>query len=429
MVEILPFKGIRYNSKKIGNLKKVVAPPYDIISNEAKKRCYEKHECNVIRLILGKEFSSDNPKNNRYTRAASYFNSWLKDGILTQDSKPSIYVYEQKYFHKGKRKTLIGFIALVKLEEFDKGIILPHEETLSEPIEDRLKLMRTCKANFDQIFTLYSDPDKTIDQLLKIKMNYKPVLGIIDENGIMHSVWKISKIDVIKKVAEEMKSKILFIADGHHRYVTALKFRDEMRKKIRKYSGKELFNYRLAYLTNMDNKGITILPAHRLVRNIREFNISKLKSAIRQYFHLEKVKKKKMFEQMEKLNGLRHIFGMYYQHEFYLLTLKDEKILDEIIKADVSKEWKRLDVSILHAFVLEHIMGMKNYEDNIAYEIDEKKAIQLVNNEEYQLAFFLNPTKVEQVRDIALAREKMPGKATYFYPKLLTGLVMSKNYL
>jgi uncharacterized protein (DUF1015 family) len=405
MVDVMPFRGIRYGT---GDLAKVVAPPYDVISGEERDEYYSAHENNVVRLILGKEFPGDDQKNNRYTRAGEYLEIWIKSGVLKQDREPSIYIYEQEYCHREEKKILRGFIALVRIEE---GAILPHEETLSKPIADRLKFMRATNANLCPIYALYSDENKTLEPALEVKQ--KPAVDV-KFDGIRHKVWKVSDAAAIKKVKKEMKDKKLFIADGHHRYKTALAFRNE--------SG--MHDYVMMFLTNMDSGGITILPAHRVVRIS---NTSKLENKIRRYFNSavlkfgrknKNAKIKEMLEEMERQDS-KHIFGMYSGGtEFRLLILKDEKILDRIIKGK-SREWKRLDVAILHVLLL-------NREEKIEYVIDEKKAIQVIDEGRYNVAFFLNPTKVEQVKKIALANERMPGKATYFYPKLLTGLVLNK---
>ncbi|MDI6654566.1 MAG: DUF1015 domain-containing protein [Candidatus Hydrothermarchaeota archaeon] len=415
MAEIMPFRGIRYST---GDLAKVVAPPYDVISGEERDEYYSAHENNAVRLILGKEFPGDDPKNNRYTRAGEYLEIWIKSGVLKQDREPSIYVYEQEYCYGGEKKILRGFIALVRIEE---GAILPHEETLSKHIEDRLKLMRATNANLCPIYALYSDENKTLEPALEVK---QPAVDVkfddtCDSKRVRHRLWKVSDAAAIKKVKKEMKDKKLFIADGHHRYKTALAFRNEMRRKKSR-----MHDYVMMFLTNMDSGGITILPAHRVARIS---NASKLENKIRRYFDSKvlkfgrknkNTKIKEMLEELERQDS-KHIFGMYSGgSEFRLLTLKDEKILDRIIKGK-SREWKRLDVAILHALLLSR-------EKKIRYVINEKKAIQVIDEGRYDIAFFLNPTKVEQVKKIALANERMPGKATYFYPKLLTGLVLNK---
>jgi uncharacterized protein (DUF1015 family) len=412
MVDILPFRGIRYS---LDEIERLVTPPYDVISEEERDRYYEKHENNVIRLILGKEYNDDGPEDNKYTRAKNYFENWLKEGILKQDQEPSIYVYQQDYLFKGEKKALRGFIALVKLEEFEKGMILPHEETLPEAIRDRFQLLKECRVNFSQIFTLYSDPEKRIDRLLEGGLE-APIIDIKGEDGIRHRVWKIGNPKVIEEIRKEMKGKKLFIADGHHRYSTALIFRDKMRGHC------EGCEYTMMYLVNMNSGGATILPAHRLVRDLEGLDASKVLEMMGELFEVEEVDREEMFTKME---NKRHTFGMYYSGRYYLLTLKDERTMDELFGERKSKAWKNLEVAVLRYVVIEGILGIKD-RGRIGYEIDEKKVIMSVDEGEYQIAFFVNPTKVEEVRDVALAGERMPGKATYFYPKPLTGLVMNK---
>lgn len=418
MVEIIPFRGLRYNPEKV-ELKKVVAPPYDVISDDARNKYY-KNKHSVVRLILGKEFKRDSPKNNRYTRAAEYLRKWAEGGVLKTDSEPSIYAYEEKYAYNGKTKRMLGFIALAKLEPFSRGVILPHEETLPEPIEDRLKLIRACRANFSPIFAMYSDPRMAVEKLIKSDTKKKPVANI-EAEGVRHRIWRISGKSVIEKVASEMKNKAVFIADGHHRYETALKFMNET-------GGKN--NYVMMYFTNADSGGATILPAHRLLKG--DSSASKI-SGIERYFKVtavdfnygsEAAQRKKLLRLMAQRSS-RHAFGMYRgKRRYYLLVLKDEKILDGMVKARKSQSWKKLDVVIAHSLLIGRILKVKP--KDITYVVGAEKAVQLVKNGEYEVAIFLNPTKLQEVKKIALAGERMPGKATYFYPKLLTGLVMNK---
>jgi uncharacterized protein (DUF1015 family) len=418
MVDILPFKGIRYNPNNL-NISDVVAPPYDVISDEERDELHGRHENNIIRLILGKGYATDDDTDNKYTRAKQAFEDWLEEGILMEDPESSFYVYEEEYTVNGERKRMRGFIGLARLVEFDKGEILPHEETLSGPKADRLKLRRTTGANFSQIFTFYSDPDSIIEGLLN--PTSEPEAELKDGNGVIHRLWRVNDQAVVGKVVELMKGKKLFIADGHHRYETALALRDEL-----KQAG---YDYVMMYFTNMDSGGLSILPAHRIVTNI-DYDKSRFFHGLERFFLVEEVEKdgeggmEKMFEKMKEANS-KHIFGLFLEGKYYTLTLKDPAVMDERIK-DRSQAWRRLDVTILHTLVLGDILGIEEDERHIRYEIDGSKAVKMAWQMGVQMVFFLNPTKVKQVRDVALAGERMPGKATYFYPKLLSGLVMRK---
>jgi|Deesub1362A_J573_1020465.scaffolds.fasta_scaffold00151_70 uncharacterized protein (DUF1015 family) len=409
MVDILPFKGIRY---ALDEIEKVVSPPYDVISPEERDEYYSRHEKNVIRLILGKDEEGDNESNNKYIRAREYLESWLKDGTLVRDEEPSIYAYYMDYLHDGKRKVLKGFIALCRLEEFEKKVILPHEETLRRAIEDRFELLKACRANFSQIYTLYSDPEKRIEDLLE-KSFEEPLIDI-SVDGVRHRLWKISDKSTIEKVKSIMKEKQLFIADGHHRYTTALIFRDEMRKKGLNY------DYTLMYMANMDCGGVTILPAHRLIADLEELDFNRFLRQLEENFSITRASKQEMFEEMRRN---RHSYGLYNGSYYYLKLQKN--LMNEIFGNTKSKAWKNLAVTILRYLVIENVLGL-NDEGHINYEIDAEKAIRAVDRGEYKMVFFVNPTRVEEVRDVALNGERMPGKATYFYPKPLTGLVINK---
>ena len=413
MVEILPFNGIRY-SEDI-DIGKVVAPPYDVVSDEAKEGYYNLHENNMIRLILGRRYEDDTPENNNYTRARTYFNKWLEEGVLKEDEQPSIYLLEQEYSVGNNRKKMLGIISLVKLEEFENGVILPHEETLTSAIDDRLNLMSACSANLSQIFTMYPDPEGIVEGITAEETGRPPVAEV-NADGVLNRLWRIDDPHTIASVKAEMKEKKLFIADGHHRYATALIMRDRMRER----TGSHEYDYTMMYYTNMDSEGITILPAHRLLSNVN-FDMSKMRK-IEEYFDVHSVEQKQMFEELKEMSRTHHVFGMCFDGRCYLLKLKDENVMDGIIDSKKSKDWKRLDVTIIHALLIDLIVDGP---DNISYVIDEEEAMKKAE-EKGNLVLFVNPTRIDEVKKIALNQEKMPGKATYFYPKLPTGLVMNR---
>ncbi|MDI6822225.1 MAG: DUF1015 domain-containing protein [Actinomycetota bacterium] len=441
MAEIRAFKGILYNEEKV-NLERVVAPPYDVISPREQGKYYNLSEYNVIRLILGKEYPGDNAVNNKYTRAATFFQGWLREGVLREDEKPAIYLYQQEYslpacrqaWKTGERKRRMGFIALAKLEDFDNGKIFPHERTESKTKIDRLNLLRACKAHFCQILALYSDPRGGIDHILEAKAKEQPIIDVRDEDGVRHKLWRINEQKTIDKIVQIIKDKELYIADGHHRYETALNFRNEMRKKFPELT--EVYDYVIMMLVNMDGEKLTILPIHRVVRNIKELNFHRLLQKIEEFFDLQILQFNRANETMQREKFLEKLrekrkdraFGMYWGDKYYLLTAREEKTIDEILGPGHSAEWKKLDVIILHNLLFGRILGLKktDLEDSIKYTIHEEEAIELINRGEYQIAFFLNPTKINQIKKIANNREIMPQKSTFFYPKLLSGLVMYK---
>lgn len=433
MAEIFPFRGVLYNQEKIPNLEEVVAPPYDIISCEEQEALYEKNPHNCIRLILGKEYPEDNAKNNRYTRAADCFKEWQEEGILIRDEKPAIYLYEQDYIlGDGRKKTLKGFISLIRLVDYEKGVVLPHETTFSKPTEDRLNLTRACLANFSSIFGLYSDVHDEVNQVLNSKRN-KPAIDITTNDRIVHRLTRIEDEGLIKKISKIMKDKQIIIADGHHRYKTALRFRNEMRQKFG-LKGPEGFNHTMIFLVNIHDPGLTVLPAHRVIRNIDGLSLASLEKNVKKYFELESFREKeKMFERLKICGRTDHAFGMYVKgsKEYHLMILRDGAEFEKMVEIDMSRDWKRLDATVLHILFIDHILHIsrekvKKQQVEIDYIKDREKALRMVDAGDYQTALFMNPTKILQVERIAQNREKMPQKSTYFYPKPLTGLVENK---
>lgn len=442
MAEIYPFKGIKYNLKN-EDLANVITPPYDVITQEEQEIFYNKHSYNFIRLILGKEFISDNEKDNRYIRAANYLHEWLDKKILIQEEKEVIYIYKQAYYFESSYKIRTGFVALIKLEDYEKGIICPHEETLSKPKVDRLILIRTCRANLSKIFALYQDSQFVINQILEEESNKtSPIIDTIDYQGIRHMVWIISDRVVQTKIIKEMAPKQIFIADGHHRYESALNFRNEMRGITGDYSDRYSYNFVMMNFINMEDPNLTILPAHRLIRGLK-IDVNHLEKKIDYYFNIKSLnfsshkatdwQKDSLFYEMKMRNSTEHVFGMYIPSVFkyYLLVLKDHKIMNKLIP-DKKKSlvWKKIDVVILHYLLIEYILELKTkileHEHNILYIKDKEEAFKLLEEGKYQLGLFINPTKIEEIKAIAINQEKMPGKATYFYPKPASGLIIYK---
>ena len=442
MAKIAPFRGILYNPKKAGDLNKVMAPPYDVISPEFQGRLYERHPQNIIRLILGKVFPDDTPGNDRYSRAALDFKKWQDEKTLVRDVKPAIYYYVQVYRLKdGQRRTRKGFIALAKLEEFGKGGIHPHEKTLAGPKADRLKLMEACHTNFSCIFSIYSEPQKIVNRLLEdCCVNGSPIIDVADDDAVENKVWRVDRPEIIKKIAEIMSQKPLFIADGHHRYETALNYRNIMREKSDDYTGKEAFNYVMMYFSNMDDDGMTIMPTHRVVHNVSKFNPKAFLANCSPFFNMEEIKwdsriepkvRKEVYKKMEEKGAGLPSFGLYINgiDSYFVLTLKGKDIMDKAFGSSISEVFKSLDVTALHALILNNILGISSTaqenQENIVYVKGMDEAIEEARKGGRQMAFLLNPTKIEQVKAVATAGHVMPQKSTYFYPKLLSGLLIN----
>lgn len=395
---IFPFRGILYDIKNIKGPKNLFSPPYDIISPSEQDAYYRASPYNVVRLELNKATKYDNEQDNVYTRAAKFFNGWLKDGILEQDKEPAIYVYGQSFLHNKKMRHTLGFIAAAKIEQSRHSQVRPHEMTFKAPKQDREKILEVVRANLSCIYTLVEDKGLKINALLRQASKDKPFVDV-EIDRVWHRIWKLSDRLQIERLQRLMASKKAFIADGHHRYEAAANFRDRMQKIDKNYSDRSPYNYVMMYFTSMEDKNLTILATHRVVKDNSP--------AGAEFFQvIPAPNKKKMFEELGRHFGRSHVFGLYSGGIFAVLKLKDKK----------SKE--KLDVAILHSLVLND----KN--QNIYYTRDANEAIKLVDSAKYRAAFFLNPTPASQIRDTSLAGEKMPHKSTYFYPKLLTGLVM-----
>ena len=432
MADIIPFRGILYNTEKAGDLSSVVAPPYDVISPEMREILYEKTPYNIVRIDFGKEHPGDNEQENCYTRAAQLWKKWLRDGILIRDEKPAIYVCRETYTVGEKKRVRTGFIAAVRLEDFDSGAIRPHERTLSGPKGDRLNLLRATKVNFNPIFGLYSDPSLHIERLLSETDAAHPISDVEDEQGNHHALLRITDEDVIEAVAQKMAEQSLIIADGHHRYETALTFRNEQEARGATHEVDPPYNYVMMYLTNLEHPGLTILPAHRLLHKLPDFDEVVLLTHLKQFFEIRPASTVgELLDRMAKVErkSEQNTFGLYFGHgDFLLLTLTDRAGAIALMAENTSPAWQTLDVAIIHAILIRHLLKMRpevlRKGSYISYATDALRAVKMVDRGEHQLALFLNPTKVRQVKAIAESGEVMPQKSTYFYPKLLTGLVM-----
>jgi uncharacterized protein (DUF1015 family) len=439
MAKIVPFRGIVYNQAKAGNIADLVCPPYDIISPAEQQDLYRKSPNNVVRLEFGLTSPADNEEDNRYSRASAVLEDWLRSDVLRQGPEPAFYIYEMEYKAGGSARKLRGLICLVRIEEYDTGIIKPHETTLSGPKTDRLNLLRACRASFSQIFSLFSDPLGKVSAVLANAAG-KPEMEVKHRDGVLHRVWSLSDTNAIGAIVREMADKPIFIADGHHRYDTALNYRNERRKAAGSFTGEEGCNYTAMFLARLEDPGITILPAHRALFNLAGFNPQKFETDLNRYFNIERID----FDRKSEAKDLRtildtvahradhaHVFGMRVrgEHSYYLLTLRNEADMDALLPAK-SPAYRRLDVSILHHLVIDRLLGirMETHKQglNIEYIKDAAEADKRVHDGAAEIVFFMNPTKVEEVKEVAAAGERMPQKATYFFPKLLTGLVMHK---
>jgi uncharacterized protein (DUF1015 family) len=430
MVRISPFRGVFYNQKKFRDLAKVIAPPYDVISKTEQERLYKKSPYNFVRLDLSQEPDS-------YDAVAQMLNDWQAQGIFERDDQPAIYFSSQRFQLKGgEAKERLGFFALTELQDFSSGDIRPHEKTHDAPKEDRLRLMLACHAQLSPIFALYAQPRQTINRIFAVAVEgVAPWIEVEQDNGDQR-LWRITDPAVIQKVQLEMQDQQLLIADGHHRYEATLNYRDHLRRKRAQWTGREAFNYIMAYFANMTDDNVVILPTHRLVRGYPRKPFLELEDALQTYFYVEQHPKtpegKVSFLKALKTAAKKHrVIGASFKRDprYLILRLKNKRIMQRLAK-DLSAPLRELDVSTLHLLILEHILGMPAEQqesgDTIHYSQDEDIVLQTLEKEEFQAAFLLNPPKAEEVLAIAAAGEKMPQKSTYFYPKLSSGLIVNK---
>lgn len=426
MAEIKAFKGLRFTDKA-GSINEVCCPPYDIISIEQKKGYLAKNPHNIIRLELPKTAEDTD---EAYAKAGECLNEWLDGKILKCDEKPGIYIYEMCFDALGESYSVKGYVSLVKLEEFSKGIILPHEETLSKAKEDRFNLMCATGCNFSQIYSLYMDEDNSVFSVIDNASKGAPDKSFTDSDGVTHKLWCVYDEAVIEKITAAMADKKLYIADGHHRYETALRY-----KKHIEQSGGDAgtSQYVTMMLVNMENSGLVVFPTHRIVRNLENFDAESVKAKCKDYFDIAdglSMNESTMLLSKAYDDG-KKAFVMYQSGNCTLMTLKSTDCMKELMP-DASAALRELDVSVLHILVLERIFGIDKdnmaNQINLTYTRDVHEAIDTVNSGNADCCFILNPTRVSEIRDVALAGEKMPQKSTYFYPKLITGLVMNKIF-
>ena len=420
MVKIEPFASVHYNTEIIDDISKVISGPYDVIDSRAQEDLYQKHPYNIVRLILGKDIAGDTPEENKYTRAEAYFQEWLRRNILIQDKEQAIYFYEQDFKSETLEKRRLGFIALLRLQEdTESKSVYPHEHTHKAPKEDRLQLIKKVEANLSPIFTIFSDPESVIKKFFDESIRPTPVFfEAYDDAGVANRLWRVANSLSIDKIGIFLAQKDIFIADGHHRYEVARMFRD-LKKAEEPANFKDSYNYIMTYFTPLEDKGLCILPTHRLIKNAK-FSADSCSPC----FSVKECScKELLLSELKKKEDEVGAFGLYQDSKFYLLKSSDKRECNRLIQ-DGPREYKNLDVVILHKVLFDHILKIAL--NQITYEVELDKAISLVDEKAFDALFILNPTKVEQIRSIALGGEVMPQKSTYFYPKLSSGFLIHK---
>ncbi len=400
----------------------MVCPPYDVITPQFREELHQRNPLNFIRVILGKELPGDTEYRNKYTRAAQLLKSWREDGTLVAEAQPSLYIYQQSFTLSGQKYTRNSFISLVKLEDYQTGHIYPHEITLPKQKEDRLKLIRACRANLDPIFALYPEDDTQTSSLLEPLTSQPPEVEFRWDDTL-NKLWVVKEWQIIDRLTKLIENKPLFIADGHHRYEVSLAYKEELKDKP---PGPHHFT--LMALVSMTDPGLCILPIHRMVRLPKTLKIQAAEEILQEVFDVEYIKGGD-FNLLEKKLQTSHLysFGLYEgdTKEFYMLTLRNKRLLDKAFP-NMPECLRELEVTALHGLALDKLIGESSKgENNIGFVHDASQAISLVDSKEYDLAFFLNPTPIEQVQAVASHRLKMPPKSTFFYPKLMSGLVIN----
>lgn len=435
---ICPFQGLCYNLEKVGDLSQIIAPPYDIISPKEQQLYCHKSPYNVIRLELGEVYPSDSAENNRYTRAATTLKDWLKQGILIRGENPAFYIFNHRFSYQGVTQNRWELAASVRLAQWSSGRIRPHEIILPKPAVDRLNLLRSCHVNLSPVLAMLPSEGEGLVSLLPYLVQNETVLEVTDQYGVTHNMWIIDDELRIDKIAALCNDRVLYIADGHHRYETALRYQAEQQLRQPHYTGEERFNFVMINIMDAADPGILMLPTHRLVRLPVVMTPTELTSRLEELFHIQELPRNGSSQEeilRNWLDVLHHqgdkaiALGLYGLDKGCLHLLLPRKMLTlrEMLPVEHSEPWRELDVSVLHEIILKGIIGIDSpsrEEDSLDYTRDALEAVSRVDSGEYQLAFLINPMPVSSVMAIADAGDRMPQKSTHFYPKPPTGLVM-----
>ena len=424
MAEIKAFAALRYTAKA-GAPEELVCPPYDIISEREREEYIARNPRNIIRLELPRDGSEP------YYNASRTLDDWLENQYLACDDKPGLYIYEEEFTALGVRRRIKGLCCRVRLEPFSKGVVLPHEETLSKAKTDRFNLMKSTGCNFSSIYSLYFDEQKQIFPAIERLSAGEPDFTIKSvEDGIIHRVWCVYDDAEIAGLENAFQDKALYIADGHHRYETALNYRKHLEENLVVTDENHPANYCMMTLVNMEHEGLVVFPTHRIVRGLENFDAQTILEGCKKYFTVTVLTAAEAEpELLAEAEVGKQAFVFYAGDKYYLLTLLNPAVMDEILPG-TSEVYRQLDVNVLHSLVLERLLhidkeNMAN-QKNLIYTRDIAEAVAAVDNKEANCAFIINATRVDEIAGVAGAGEKMPQKSTYFYPKLITGHIMNK---
>lgn len=438
--EVRPFRALHYNPEKIEEIGLCLTQPYDVISPQEQEAYYRQHPHNVIRLILNREQPGDDEKDNPYTRARDHLGEWKSQGVVRETARPSFWVYEQSFdIPEIGRKTVKGFIGLVRLQDYAERKILPHEKIMTRPLEDRVHLMRVTESQFEYIWSIYQDKAYVIDNILDETTKQQPIVDFYEETTLVHhKMWRLLDAEKCRIISRTMEHLTIYIADGHHRYQAMLNIRDEMRQRYPEAGPEAPWEFIMMFLVNSEHEGLTVLPTHRTLYGLHFSNLSELHLSILEHFHVKsysfnggnegEVRRRWLRDLRDTEPGV-HKFGALITKlsRYFLITLKDSEAYEEMVDLAFSSEWKLLDVNILNTLILQRIVGLTeeqlSAQSNVAYTKDLNAALESVRNGSMQVALILNATRLQDIITIAENDERMPRKSTHFYPKPLSGLL------
>jgi uncharacterized protein (DUF1015 family) len=432
VAEILPFRGVRYNQGLAGELASVICPPYDIITPQLQQELYHRSAYNFVRLEFGRESPQDTSADNRYTRSAATLEQWLMQGVLAQDQKPAIYLHDHYFNYGGKEYRRRGIVAAVRLEEWDKKIVRPHEGTLAEHKSDRLSLLWALEANTSPVLSLFDGGQ--VSSLLAAQEKSQPIISLSGEER--HKVWAITEPKTVEKLSGAFAPQPLYIADGHHRYESALTYRRERLACSSSVSGEgggnSGFNFVMMTLVDFADPGLLILPPHRLLRGLSRAVLGQLAKGLESFFAVEELPlaTSGVWQRVDDFLGGGNdevrlvVFGVT-EGNLLLLRLRDAAAASKLMPSFHSEIYKKLNVSVLDHVILEKLLGVGGGEEaSLDYTYSREDAVNRVVEQEFQLAFLLSPVKPGVIKAIADAGDRMPRKSTYFYPKAPAGLVL-----
>ena len=416
MVDIRPFRAILY-TQRAGSLENLITQPYDKIDTEMQKEYYQKSPYNYCRLILPME-------ENKYQMAQQRIEQWLKEGVLARENEPAVFVSRQEFTLNGKRYERTGLIAALRLYEYSENMVFPHEGTYSAPKADRLNMLHAVQKDLEPVFLIYSDPERKSIAFLQEVAETKPIIQVTDSLQVKHTVWRVTDTQKIRQLQADLSGKTMVITDGHHRYESALAYRDEMRGKGN-WTAESAFNFHMSYMVPVQEEGLVVLPTHRL---LTEFKLNdEVLVGFKRFFDVSEVNPTvEALEGFLKSHVNEHAFCVYDGLKAYGLSLKHEQSVYDFVNANVSKETKTFDVVILRDIIFKHILktGQLNMDERILHVRWTKEAVDKVNRGEASIAFLVNPINAQTVAEIAQHHELLPEKSTDFYPKMVSGLMM-----